>query len=284
MPQFLVGNAPHYDANWDNEQREFGLPRMFYSNIFAPPLPQPKRFIELGRLIRELVESWPSQLRVAIIGTGHLSLELVRAEAVRPARPRPRVRCESGRVDQDRRHRTGARPVTLESLWTPGNATHRFMDFMLMMGVAGEGVAADYSDSLDLPHHGGLLHLVSGGVPMSRYLLDKFLFMIDRDPELVEPYRAEPAETVAWWEAEQANQVINCHAAEQSTWLAFTDGERAALSSHDLPALYGMGAHPFLTLTLFIAMFERDYAEPLGFQFRRCRMSRGARRRRSHRR
>ena len=31
-------------------------------------------------------------------------------------------------------------------------------------------------------------------------------------------------------------------------------------------ALFGMGAHPFLTLTLFIAMFERDYAEPLGFQ------------------
>ena len=26
-----------------------------------------------------------------------------------------------------------------------------------------------------------------------------------------------------------------------------------------------MGAHPFLTLTLFIAMFERDH-EPLGFQ------------------
>ncbi len=27
-----------------------------------------------------------------------------------------------------------------------------------------------------------------------------------------------------------------------------------------------MGAHNFLTLTLFIALFERDHAEPLGFQ------------------
>jgi hypothetical protein len=27
-----------------------------------------------------------------------------------------------------------------------------------------------------------------------------------------------------------------------------------------------MGAHPFLTLTLWIAMFERDYDEPLGMQ------------------
>ena len=28
MPQFLVGKAPFYDANYYNEEREFGLPRM----------------------------------------------------------------------------------------------------------------------------------------------------------------------------------------------------------------------------------------------------------------
>jgi hypothetical protein len=32
-----------------------------------------------------------------------------------------------------------------------------------------------------------------------------------------------------------------------------------------------MGAHPFLTLTLFIAMFERDHQEPLGFQLEYAR-------------
>jgi len=42
--------------------------------------------------------------------------------------------------------------VSLDSLWLPGNATHGFMDFMLMMGVAGENMKADYSDSLDLFH------------------------------------------------------------------------------------------------------------------------------------
>src|SRR4026209_2677840 len=112
MPQFLVGKAPFYDANWHNEEREFGLPRMTlageedlsqhilrngldagldlafsnetriahrptlpplvppYPNISAPPLPQPRRFVELGRTIRRLVESWPDDRRVAIIGTG----------------------------------------------------------------------------------------------------------------------------------------------------------------------------------------------------------------------
>ena len=42
--------------------------------------------------------------------------------------------------------------VSLESLHLPGNATHGFMDFMLMMGVAGEGRKADHVDTLDLFH------------------------------------------------------------------------------------------------------------------------------------
>jgi Catalytic LigB subunit of aromatic ring-opening dioxygenase. len=109
MPQFLIGKAPFYDGNFYNEEREFGLPRMFipgheelsgyllregidagfdlafsnelrvdhsitcplitlrpaadlpivpvYTNIFAPPMPQPKRFVELGKTIRRLVEA-----------------------------------------------------------------------------------------------------------------------------------------------------------------------------------------------------------------------------------
>jgi hypothetical protein len=100
---------------------------------------------------------------------------------------------------------------------------------------------------------------------MSRYLLNKFLYTVDRDPELVERYREDPAGTVAWWEAERANAILNCHSGEASTWLRFEDVEREALATHDYPKLFELGAHPFLTLTLFIAMFERDY-EPLGFQ------------------
>jgi len=128
MPQFLVGKAPYYDANYYNEERAFGLPRMrlkghkelsayllragldadfdfafsnelrvdhsitcpiitsrpqadlpivpICTNIVAPPLPQPWRLVHLGRLLRQLVEAWPSQTRVAVIGAGHLSLEL----------------------------------------------------------------------------------------------------------------------------------------------------------------------------------------------------------------
>ena len=100
---------------------------------------------------------------------------------------------------------------------------------------------------------------------MSKYLLDKFLYTVDRDPDLVERYREDPAGTVEWWEAEMANAILNVHTGERSTWQAFTDEERRALAEHDHVTLFSMGAHPFLTLTLFIAMFERDHG-PLEYQ------------------
>ena len=101
---------------------------------------------------------------------------------------------------------------------------------------------------------------------MSKYLLNKFLFTIDRDPELVERYRADPRGTVEWWEAERACAILNCIEDERSTWLKFTDDEREALATHDYVRLFELGAHNFLVLTLFIALFERDYEEPLAFQ------------------
>jgi hypothetical protein len=104
------------------------------------------------------------------------------------------------------------------------------------------------------------------GGPMSRYLLNKFLYTIDRDAELVERYRAGPRGTVEWWEAERANLILNLPWIERSTWQRFDDQEREALATHNYVKLFELGAHPFLTLTLCIALFERDYCEPLGFQ------------------
>ena len=204
MPQFLVGKAPFYDANWYNEEREFGMPKMLlkgheelsahilregidrnfdlafsnelridhsitcpiitlrpeadlpivpiYTNIFAPPMPRPKRFVDLGEAIREIVESWPSHLRVAIIGTGHLSLELGGPRQFGPHGPDPEFDLRAVDWIANGDIESCLAEVTLDSLHSPGNATHGFMDFMLMMGVAGAGAKADHVDSLDLFH------------------------------------------------------------------------------------------------------------------------------------
>jgi hypothetical protein len=101
---------------------------------------------------------------------------------------------------------------------------------------------------------------------VSKYLVDKFLYTVDRDPGLIERYRDDPRGTVTWWEAERANVILNCPELECSSWPSFTDAEREALATHDYVGLFELGAHNFLLLTLFIALFERDYDEPLGFQ------------------
>jgi Catalytic LigB subunit of aromatic ring-opening dioxygenase len=115
-------------------------------------LRRPERFVQLGRAIRGMVESWPQDKRVAIIGTGHLSLELGGPRQFGPHGPDPEFDRKAvtwianGDVDGC------LAEVTLDSLHSPGNATHGFMDFMLMMGAAGDGVKADYVDTLDLFH------------------------------------------------------------------------------------------------------------------------------------
>ena len=58
---------------------------------------------------------------------------------------------------------------------------------------------------------------------MSKYLLDKFLYTVDRDPELVERYREDPRGFVEWWEAERANVILNVLTGEKSSWLSFDD-------------------------------------------------------------
>ena len=159
MPQFLIGKAPFYDANWYNEEREFGLPRMrltgnldlsshllrqgldagfdlafsnelridhsitcpiitlrpeadlpivpIYTNIFAPPLPQPGRFSRAGSHHPPPRRELALRPAVAIIGTGHLSLELG-GPAVRPTDP---TRSSTARRS------TGLRRATSRAAW-----------------------------------------------------------------------------------------------------------------------------------------------------------------------
>ena len=123
-----------------------------YTNIFAPPMPRPKRFVDLGEAIREIVELWPSHLRVAIVGTGHLSLELGGPRQFGPHGPDPEFDRRAVEWIATGDIEACLAEVTLDSLHAPGNATHGFMDFMLMMGVAGAGAKADHVDSLDLFH------------------------------------------------------------------------------------------------------------------------------------
>ncbi len=104
---------------------------------------------------------------------------------------------------------------------------------------------------------------------MSRYYVNKFLYQVDRDPELLSAYKTDPAGLIDRWEAEYGRWLGTSNTVEKTTWLALTALERRALVEHDYVALFEMGAHFFLTLTIFIALYDEEYTAtsgPLSFQ------------------
>jgi hypothetical protein len=103
---------------------------------------------------------------------------------------------------------------------------------------------------------------------MSKYYVNKFLFMVDRDQEFLKRYIEDPRSFVATWEQSIGPKLLG-NDVEASTAHAFTDNEREALASHDFVALFEMGAHFFLNLTIFIGIYDEPYmtkSGPLAFQ------------------
>lgn len=103
---------------------------------------------------------------------------------------------------------------------------------------------------------------------MSKYYVNKFLYTVDRDPELLKRYTEEPRSFVATWEQSIGPRLLG-NEIEASTVHVFTDEERDALTNHDYVALFEMGAHFFLNLTIFIGIYDELYMQksgPLSFQ------------------
>jgi hypothetical protein len=101
---------------------------------------------------------------------------------------------------------------------------------------------------------------------MSKYYVNKFLYTVDRDPELLRRYKEDSRAFVSTWEQSIGPKLND---AEISTVHSLTDAERETLINYDYVKLFEMGAHFFLNLTMFIALFDEDYAKkfgPLSFQ------------------
>ncbi|QDW40539.1 hypothetical protein FFI89_027505 [Bradyrhizobium sp. KBS0727] len=101
---------------------------------------------------------------------------------------------------------------------------------------------------------------------MSKYYVNKFLYTVDRDPDLLKQYRENPRALVARWE-QAIGPRLNDY--EATTVTSLSDSEREALIAHDYVALFEMGAHFFLSLTIFIGIYDDEWTNkhgPLSFQ------------------
>jgi hypothetical protein len=89
---------------------------------------------------------------------------------------------------------------------------------------------------------------------VSRYLVDKFLYRVDRNESEHEAYSSDPRRFVSTWETTVGPEVTE---SETTSTHGFTTEERRALEEHDYITLYRLGANPFLLWTMMLPILQR---------------------------
>ena len=118
------------------------------TNCIAPPLPRPKRFYEVGEAIRSVIESLETNKRIAVLVSGHLSLEIGGPKQFERQLMDPNFDASAvGWISQGDVNGAVSH-CSFGQLKQSGNMTHGFLNFIMMMGVANASKPS-YAEGLD---------------------------------------------------------------------------------------------------------------------------------------
>ncbi|HLH27082.1 MAG TPA: hypothetical protein VK066_31570 [Chloroflexota bacterium] len=105
-----------------------------YTNVWAYPLPTPHRYYEMGRVLRQVVESRPGDERVAVLASLNLSTEV----------GGPKMGWRDLEFDQlalDLMRRGDVdrilNDVTIERMMQAGNSTPEYLNYVALLGFVG---------------------------------------------------------------------------------------------------------------------------------------------------
>ncbi len=108
-----------------------------FLNFLAPPVPPARRYLTVGRVVRDVVESWDEDARVAVICTGHLTNGVGGPHMMRHAQ---RPESEWDRAVHAAMLRNDVAGLVARSSWdemyAQGNNTPGFLGFVFAYGVA----------------------------------------------------------------------------------------------------------------------------------------------------
>jgi len=118
------------------------------TNCIAPPLPRPRRFYKVGRAIRGVIDELQTHKRIAVVVSGHLSLEIGGPKQFERRLMDPDFdgRAVGWIAKGDVEGAVGN--CSFDQLKKSGNMTHGFLNFIMMMGVA-KAAPASYAEGLD---------------------------------------------------------------------------------------------------------------------------------------
>ena len=118
------------------------------TNCIAPPMPRAKRYFEVGKAIRAAIDSLPSNKRIGVLVSGHLSLEIGGPKMFEPRLTDPNFDANAvgwivnGNID------AATDACAPEKMLQYGNMTTGYLNFIMMMGVANLAKPS-YAEGLD---------------------------------------------------------------------------------------------------------------------------------------
>jgi protocatechuate 4,5-dioxygenase beta chain len=119
------------------------------ANTLAPPLPPPRRYFDVGRVLREAISELDPQLRVAAIVSGHLSLEVGGPRQHEPRLVDPEFDARAVEWMRSGDVEGACDYSTYENLKRAGNMTHGFYLFIMALGLA-KGLRHTHAEGLDV--------------------------------------------------------------------------------------------------------------------------------------
>lgn len=111
-------------------------------NVMAPPIPPARRFYQVGEALRSIVDEYPTDVRVAVVCSGHLSVEIGGPRGAGSTDPEfDRWSVELvGKGDVE----AVCRDLTFERFWLAGNYTAGFLTLVMLLGLARGRAASHY--------------------------------------------------------------------------------------------------------------------------------------------
>jgi protocatechuate 4,5-dioxygenase beta chain len=118
------------------------------TNCIAPPMPRPKRYFEVGKALRAAIDSLPTNKRIGVLVSGHLSLEIGGPKMFEPKLTDPNFDANAvgwivnGDID------AAAEACAPANVIQYGNMTTGYLNFLMMMGLA-NSAKPSYAEGLD---------------------------------------------------------------------------------------------------------------------------------------
>ena len=118
------------------------------TNCIAPPMPRPRRYFEVGKALRAAIDSLPTNKRIGVLVSGHLSLEIGGPKMFEPKFTDPNFDANAvgwivnGNID------AAAEACAPDKIVEYGNMTSGYLNFIMMMGLANLAKPS-YAEGLD---------------------------------------------------------------------------------------------------------------------------------------